>query len=104
MSLRARLALSHCQLVDAETANRVVTSLKDSRRGQLCLVTLSRAADLGSAETRDLLIRWGRLAIRSVLGLVASVLFIWQLVGADNQQAVVAREAGWPGCAASRSS
>jgi hypothetical protein len=37
--------------------------------------------DRRSAETRSLLIRWGRLhAIRSVLGLVSSVLFIWQLV------------------------
>jgi len=34
--------------------------------------------DLASAETRALLESWGRLhAIRSLLGLVASVLFIW---------------------------
>lgn len=43
---------------------------------------LAPGRDLGSAETRDLLIRWGRLhAVRSVLGLVASVLFIGHLVG-----------------------
>jgi hypothetical protein len=39
--------------------------------------------DLRSAETRKLLIGWGRLhAFRSVLGLVAAVIFVWQLVGA----------------------
>jgi hypothetical protein len=44
---------------------------------------LAPGRDLRSAETRELLVRWGRLhAIRSVLGLVASVIFIWQLIGA----------------------
>jgi uncharacterized membrane protein len=39
--------------------------------------------DLGSAETRELLVEWGRLhAVRSVLGLIASAIFIWQAVGA----------------------
>lgn len=38
--------------------------------------------DLGSAETRDLLIKWGRLhAVRSVLALIASAIFIWQAIG-----------------------
>jgi hypothetical protein len=41
---------------------------------------LAPGRDLRSVETRDLLVRWGRLhAIRTVLGLVASVLFNWQL-------------------------
>jgi hypothetical protein len=44
---------------------------------------LAPGRDLRSDETRKLLVRWGRLhAIRSVLGLVASVIFTWQLVGA----------------------
>ena len=37
--------------------------------------------DLGSAETRELLTRWGRLhAIRTVLSFLASVVVVWQLV------------------------
>ena len=37
--------------------------------------------DLGSAETRALLVRWGRLhAVRSVLGVVAAVVFAAMLV------------------------
>jgi hypothetical protein len=43
---------------------------------------LAPGRDLGSVETRELLVRWGRLhAIRSALGLIASVNFIWQLAG-----------------------
>ena len=39
--------------------------------------------DLGSVETRELLVNWGRLhAVRSILGLIASAIFIWQAVGA----------------------
>ena len=39
--------------------------------------------DLASAETRALLVKWARLhAVRSVLGLIASAIFIWQAVGA----------------------
>ena len=39
--------------------------------------------DLGSAETRELLTRWGRLhAIRTVLSFLASVVVVWQLVAA----------------------
>ncbi len=42
---------------------------------------LAPGRDLGSAETRELLVVWGRLhAIRSVLSLIASVIFIWQLL------------------------
>jgi hypothetical protein len=44
---------------------------------------LASGRDLGSSETRDLLVKWGQLhAIRSVLSLIASVIFVWQLVGA----------------------
>jgi uncharacterized membrane protein len=39
--------------------------------------------DLSSPETRHLLVKWGRLhAVRTVLGLLASAIFIWQAVGA----------------------
>lgn len=39
--------------------------------------------DLRSAETRELLVKWGRYhAVRSVLGLIASAIFIGQAVGA----------------------
>lgn len=38
--------------------------------------------DLGSAETRGLLERWGKLhAVRSALSLIAAILFLWQLAG-----------------------
>ncbi|HEY3047112.1 MAG TPA: DUF1772 domain-containing protein [Polaromonas sp.] len=44
---------------------------------------LASGRDLGSSETRELLVKWGQLhAIRSVLSLIASVIFVWQLVGA----------------------
>ena len=44
---------------------------------------LTPGRDLRSADTRELLVKWGRFhAVRSILGLVASVIFIWQLVGA----------------------
>jgi hypothetical protein len=39
---------------------------------------LERGRNLASDETRALLVAWGRLhAIRSVLSLVASALFVW---------------------------
>ena len=42
---------------------------------------LAPERDPGSPETRGLLVKWGRLhAIRSALSLVASIIFIWQLV------------------------
>jgi hypothetical protein len=41
---------------------------------------LAPGRDLASAETRGLLERWGKLhAVRSALGLTATVLFLWQL-------------------------
>jgi hypothetical protein len=42
---------------------------------------LQPGRDLSSAETRSLLVAWGRFhAVRSVLAAVASCLFIWQAV------------------------
>jgi hypothetical protein len=42
---------------------------------------LAPSRDPDSPETRELLIKWGKLhAIRSVLSLIASVVYIWQLV------------------------
>jgi hypothetical protein len=44
---------------------------------------LAAGRDAGSAETRQLLIKWGQLhAIRSALSLIASAMFVWQLVHA----------------------
>jgi hypothetical protein len=44
---------------------------------------LAPARDLGSPETRELLVKWGRFhAVRSAFGLIATVTFLWQLVGA----------------------
>jgi hypothetical protein len=44
---------------------------------------LAPGRDPGSPETRKLLIKWGQLhAIRSALSLIASVIFVWQLVHA----------------------
>lgn len=44
---------------------------------------LAKDRDLASAETRELLIKWGKLhAIRSVLSAAASVIYVWQLVAA----------------------
>jgi hypothetical protein len=41
---------------------------------------LAQGRDLASTETRQLLERWGRLhALRSVLGLVASVVYLYAL-------------------------
>lgn len=40
---------------------------------------LAAGRDLASVETRRLLERWNRLhAVRSALGLIATVLFVWQ--------------------------
>ena len=44
---------------------------------------LAPGRDLASAETRELLVKWGNLhAIRSALSIVAAVIYVWQLVGA----------------------
>ncbi|MGH8249818.1 MAG: DUF1772 domain-containing protein [Steroidobacteraceae bacterium] len=43
---------------------------------------LAPGRDLRTAETRNLLVKWGRYhAVRSALGLIASVMYVWQLVG-----------------------
>ena len=43
---------------------------------------LAPGRDLGSAETRTLLTSWGKLhAVRTVLSLLATVLYIWLLLG-----------------------
>lgn len=42
---------------------------------------LTPGRDLRSLETRHLLVQWGRLhAVRSALGIIASVIFVWHLV------------------------
>ena len=44
---------------------------------------LSPGRDLGSAETRNLLVRWGRLhAVRTLLSLVGTAVYLWSLLGA----------------------
>jgi hypothetical protein len=44
------------------------------------LLTVGR--DLSSASTRSLLVRWGQLhAVRTVLSLMASTVYLWLLVG-----------------------
>lgn len=41
---------------------------------------LASGRDLSSAETRELLVRWGKLhAVRTALSLVASVIYLWVL-------------------------
>jgi len=44
---------------------------------------LATGRDLGSAETRQLLERWGRLhGVRSIASAIAAVLMLWGLLGA----------------------
>ena len=44
---------------------------------------LAPGRDLESAETRELLVRWGRLhAVRTVLSLVGAAVYLWSLLGA----------------------
>jgi hypothetical protein len=52
---------------------------------------LSPSLDLSSDEARALLIRWGKLhAIRSLLSLVAAVIYSWLIVwGAERVEANV---------------
>ena len=43
---------------------------------------LARGRDLGSAETRSLLTRWGKLhAVRTALSFLAALLYTWLLLG-----------------------
>jgi hypothetical protein len=45
---------------------------------------LAPGRDLASSETRELLVKWGRLhAIRSVLSFIAAAVYVWSLVGAQ---------------------
>ena len=44
---------------------------------------LTPGRDLSSAETRELLVRWGHLhAVRTILSLAGTVIYIWLLLGA----------------------
>jgi Domain of unknown function (DUF1772) len=44
---------------------------------------LTPGRDLSSVETRELLVRWGRLhAVRTILSLTGTVIYIWLLLGA----------------------
>lgn len=46
---------------------------------------LAPGRDLGSTETRELLVKWGRLhAVRTVLSVVATLIFLWSLISAQN--------------------
>ena len=45
---------------------------------------LAVGRDLSSASTRSLLVRWGQLhAVRTVLSLMASAVYVWLLVGSN---------------------
>ncbi len=44
---------------------------------------LAPGRDLSSAETRELLVRWGQLhAVRTILSLAGALIFIWLMFGA----------------------
>jgi hypothetical protein len=44
---------------------------------------LAAGRDLSSAETRELLVRWGRLhAFRTALSMAGTMIYVWQLLGA----------------------
>jgi Domain of unknown function (DUF1772) len=44
---------------------------------------LAPGRDLSTVETRELLMRWGRLhAVRTTLALAGTMIYIWQLIGA----------------------